>query len=388
MARPFRRGDMSRTALIVAALATLAGLGVLWFLHNYDRVPVRETTGMSGEARRNPFLALERLSERMGVPARELRTPAHMAALPERGLLVLPALRDALGERERAGILKWVEQGGHLVVQAEQAGRPDPLLDALGVQRRNVALPSGLKGAEAQPRYTWPDDDKPLAVSLASSTLVSHPRAKVTLSWRDRPALVEFTQGKGRVTVVSSLSFARNELIGRQDNAEFAWRIIDTQPPPVEVIVFNRPQAMSLARWLLTNAWPALAGIAVLVLLWLARVVPRFGPVAPDPQPARRRLLDHLRAAGRFQWSAGRGGRLVEAAREAALRRLARAHPEFGGLAPRERERYLVEVLGLDAQDARRVVAGEAVRGETDLVRTIGLYQWVHERLAAARRPR
>ncbi len=190
--------------------------------------------------------------------------------------------------------------------------------------------------------------------------------------------------GGGRVTVVSSLNFARNGAIAGADNATLAWHVVGAGEAPISI--FNRPERLSLWGWLVRNAWPALVGAALLLALWLARIVPRFGPVAPDPLPVRRRLLDHLLAAGRFHWSTRRAGHLVIAARDAALRRLARVRPDFAAAAPREREQMLVETFDLSPADARSVVAGTLnPRTPAELVRAIALFQAIQER--ATRRP-
>lgn len=82
---------MSREGIWTAVVVALVGLGATWFFLNFERVAVRERVGMSGEARRNPYLALERLSERMGQPARELRSLAELGDLPPRAVLLLRA---------------------------------------------------------------------------------------------------------------------------------------------------------------------------------------------------------------------------------------------------------------------------------------------------------
>ncbi len=369
-----------RLALAVVLLAALGG-ALIWFLSNYDRVPVRQWTGYTGEARRHPYLALERLVQRLGGSARELRSVGQLGELPPGGVLMLPGRRDGLTDSDRRRLLAWVQRGGHLVVEAEPYGAADPLLATVGVARlRNASKPAG--GKPMIPGFTWPGDTRPIRATLHPFPPLAHPQASTSLAWEGQNVLVVVPWGKGRVTAVSSLTFLRNNAIGTAENATFAWRMLDAQG--AQVAIFNRPQKLSLARWLLLNAWPALAGAALLLALWLARIVPRFGPVTPDAPPTRRRLLDHLLAVGRFHWQRRRAGHLLEAARDAALRRLTRLRPDFAAAAPREREQYLVETFALDPADARLVVAGGAApRSQADLVRIIALFQTLQERAAA-----
>jgi hypothetical protein len=72
--------------------------------------------------------------------------------------------------------------------------------------------------------------------------------------------------------------------------------------------------------WVRRDAWPVLAAAALLLVLWLARIIPRFGPLVPDAPPVRRSLLEHVVASGRFLWSRGAGAELVEAVSERAAR--------------------------------------------------------------------
>jgi len=74
---------------------------------------------------------------------------------------------------------------------------------------------------------------------------------------------------------------------------------------------------------------------------WLWALAPRAGPIRADPEPARRRLLDHLRANGRLLWAQGARAELVRAAREWALERVAHEHPHVRSLAPAERAQFL-----------------------------------------------
>ena len=80
---------MNRPLLTTAILAALAALVAAWFFANYERVPNREWIGYQGEARRNSFLAAERLLARMGVSVRHAKTSAELRELPAGGTLIM-----------------------------------------------------------------------------------------------------------------------------------------------------------------------------------------------------------------------------------------------------------------------------------------------------------
>jgi hypothetical protein len=369
---------LSRTIVVWIVLLAVAALGVVWFFDTYERVTDKEWVGYSGEARRNQYLAAERLLARMGVAARHVRTIPELKELPVNGTLLLPDHREALTPDAHAALLRWVEGGGHLIVEDEDYRVPDPILDALGVVRKPVKAPAKVPPIEAK----LPHAPAAMKVEMHSLQSLEAPHAAVRVAGNQATHLLHFARGRGQVTVLNDLDFLRNRSIGRLDHAEFLWQIVRFQPDAPALFVFDNPQRLSLAVWLRDNAWAVLAAAALLLVFWLWRIASRFGPTAPDPEPARRRLLDHLRASGRFQWSRGGGSALVEAAREAALRRVGRAYPDFAGLTRAEQEARLVALFGIRADDAHKVIAPANPRTPAELMLAVGVYQRIQERLA------
>jgi hypothetical protein len=207
--------------------------------------------------------------------------------------------------------------------------------------------------------------------------------------------LVSFARGQGIVTAATSLRFARNpgyddhyaktmrrpaRSIGAHDHAELFWQVLSLTPGG-ELQVYFRPQRLSLWGFLTDNAAPALAAGALLLALWLWSIVPRFGPVAPDAPPGRRRLLDHLRASGRYYWVKGLRSRLVLAARDAALRRIARAQPDFASASQAQRAKRLALLINVSNQESERfIVSAGAMRG-ADFIKLAQHAQRVHSAL-------
>ena len=357
---------MRSRILVGLAVAMLAGLAVAWFLTNYEKVPGKEHVPASGEARLREFLAAERFAERMGLPSRELRSLPDLDGLPRSSVLVLPKGRQAIDAQRLARLLGWVQRGGHLVVEAELLGVDDPLLAALGVTR------------EGRKPFV-----KPLVAEIDGQRLSVSFRGATALKSSIRPRLevadqvVGFPWGKGWVTVATTLDFARNDLIGANDHAALLWKIL-TVVPATRLEVFFRPERLSLWRFLTQHAAPALLAGAGLLALWLWRLAPRFGPVPADPPPARRRLLEHLRASGRYLWSQGLRGALAAAARDAALRRLVRAQPDFAAASSAEKGARLAALAAVPVEEAQRfLAAGAALRGR-DFIRLATIAQRVH----------
>jgi hypothetical protein len=363
--------------LVVGGLCLLAALAALWWYANYELVPAKERVGPSAEVRLRQFLAAERFAERMGVPSSEIRSLPELDALKPAGVLLMPARRQALEPRRLREIAAWVERGGHLVAEAEFLGVADPLFDLLGVRREALQGEGG---------------DKPLSVEVEGRKLafapggrmVLRPPAGARIALRAGPAdaarLVSFPRGKGMVSAATTLNFARNGQIGAHDHAELFWQLITLSPAPA-LQVYHRPERLSLTGFLKDHAPEAVAACLALLALWLWRIAPRFGPVAPDAPPARRRLLDHLRASGRYYWANGLRGQLVVAARDAALRRLARAQPDFADAPLTEKISRLASLTGNSQEEARRFLAAGGPMTGADFIKLARDAQRAHAAL-------
>jgi hypothetical protein len=365
---------MRTRLLVIGGLFLLAALGAAWFYSNYERVPYKERVGPSSEVRLRQFLAAQRFAGRMGMPANEIRSLPELEKLTPGGVLLMPARRQALEPRRLRDIAAWVERGGHLVAEAEFLGVSDPLFDLLGVRRE--AFQGEVTG---KPLVVEVDGSK-LAVSLASRMVLQAPdgaRIEMRAGPAEAARLVSYHRGKGMVTAVTSLQFARNNQIGANDHAELLWQLVDLNDAPT-MQVYHRPERLSLTGFLRERAPEAAAACLALLALWLWRIAPRFGPVAPDAPPARRRLLDHLRASGRYYWAKGLRAELVIAARDAALRRLARAQPDFAVAPQSEKVSRLASLTGISHEEASRFLsAGGAMRG-ADFIKLARDAQSVH----------
>jgi hypothetical protein len=373
---------MSWQRLLPPAIVLALGLAGIWLLYNLELVPQRVWTGFQGEAKRNPWYAAEQLIARMDGRVHAAKSVPALKALPAEGVLFLPRRLGAINRDEQLKLLQWVEAGGHLIVEAEAPRQPDPILDALGMNRKMVDTRRAARFAEAM----FPGATTALKVEISQWRTLEAKDAAFALKGRDATWLVHAKRGAGRVTALTDLNFAGNMQIRHFDHAEFLWQLTQLSPRPGAVAFFHSPVKLSLAAWLLEHAWAVLAAAALLLAAWLARIVPRFGPVAPDPEPARRRLLDHLRASGRFQWAAGGGRELAEAARDAALRRVMRALPDFAALDADARAARLVAQFGLTPEGARRVLqAAPAAGTAADLLAAASVYQSIHEQLFQTR---
>jgi hypothetical protein len=360
------------------ALGGLLLVALVWFLSGFERVTVKQRVGLSGEARLRPFLAAERFAERMGFEARELRALPELDQLPPAGVLLLPRSRQSIEARRAAQLITWAAAGNHLIVEAEPTGVADPLLAQLRIERSQTRAERHSVVAELAP------GGRKLVVSgFSASRLEAAARKPHFIVGTPGDArLVTVAHGAGLVSAAVDLNFARNRQIGDNDNAALFWHLL-TLRPAGELLVFHHPRRLSLWDFLVEHAPGVLLAGAALVALWLWRIAPRYGTLLPDAPPARRRLLEHLRAGGRFLWSRGLRARLAAAARDAALRRVTRTYPDFAAAPDAEQAARLVALAGLSPADAALLLAAPAAnaahapRGD-EFMRLVHCAQRVH----------
>jgi hypothetical protein len=330
----------TREVIIAVLIVSLGATGTAWFLANFEQVTEKVRVGFRGEARRNPWLAAQRLLERMDLPASELREFEPLRNLAPDAVLVLPARRQTISEPIRQRLMNWVRSGGVLIVEAEYPSVADPLVSGLGVERVKNAGDQSNDATEYKTRNTGNEREESgrtafdIYENSPELTVVQFPGSTLSsLLWMEaRFSLVSehawfragtehassillLREGNGVVAVLNDLDFATNSEIGDLDHAQFIVELARFAQKSGPVIFFNNPGQPSLMKWLRTHAWAPILAAILALLLWLWKVVPRSGPVAPDPGRERRRLLDHLRASGRVVWAKGQGARLLEASR-------------------------------------------------------------------------
>lgn len=304
-------------------------------------------------------------------------------ALPPRGVLLLGCCRRHLSKPARDRILGWIQAGGTLIVEAERSGTTDPLLDALGIERIKGPPPDTGSGKAQQSTRT--DAGR----STSEATLPWDPRAlkvhlpnRVVLSTSDTPAftvgdtqgtrILGLERGHGRIVTLADFAPIENRLIGQADNAALFWSLIEWRAGTQDIVFALEWDGVSAWRWLLDHTPQAVATAALLIVLWIWRMLVRFGPVAPDPSPARRRLTDHLAATGRFLARRGRMASLIQAERASALEVLAHTLPGFAG-APREAQIQMIAAqVGCAVAEAEALIdatVADTPHGFVSLVR-------------------
>ena len=352
-------------------------------------------------ARADAFLAYERLLTRSGAQVHVATSPSQLDALPRGGALVLAGRRLAYMTPARVGhIVSWVDGGGILVVEAERRGIDDPLLDALGIERtfpqrrrgeRMVPEPPASVAVQRSPTFDWPGESKRLTVALGSGRnglRDQRVRSDATVVRQgDRVVMMSFAEGEGRVTIVPRLDFLDNSVIGKLVHARFGWRLVSPDGTTARIVtLFTKMESPPFLDWVARDAWAVALAAALLVAAWLARIVPRFGPLAPEPPPVRRSLLEHIVSSGRYLWSRGERDYLAGALRERLWRGAARRGLARGGGTPQSIP-ALARIAAMPEPELRRALTAGIIAPQV-FVDTAKTIQEAETRLVSRERRR
>ena len=383
---------IARAALIATPLvAALLYIALNWYRVEYETF----RAGAGHEALRDPFLAYARFLGRMGAKPEVLRAPSALEELPHGATLVLAAPRLAyMTPAHVKGIVEWVAHGGHLLVEAERWGVSDPLLDALGVKNvppettktgpsRGAIVPQP-PDMNAPSSIEWPGAGRRLTVSFIPSSadlrdLRNRPATAAVQLGKHTVALA-FDEGEGHVTILANFRMFTNARIGKDDHATFAWLLLGPDAAGSPVLLFLQMQSPPLPEWIWREAWTVVVAACLLIALWLARIIPRFGPLAPEPAPQRRSLAEHIAASGRYLWSRAESGYLLEALRERAMR-AARKRGIAPSASPSQAAVAIAQLTSLP-EGAVRVALGSAAETEAPFTSAVSMLRDIESRLA------
>jgi hypothetical protein len=350
----------------MAAVLLLAGCGGGGYRE------VERETGYKGKARLDPFLAAERCLERLGGDVEVDRSwPKLDRSI---GVVMIPAsMLEARGYVEE--LRRWVAEGGQLVclfswasaAQNEWRGHVDDPVEPSAAmaewmedvgwrvvsgegfvdeELKMIVGGSGDDEKSAKPeRETeeWMLDGMSFRVEKFGRAVFEPVGGE---SWRAAEAGEDDAEddggenmgkqrfasayyGDGRLVLVADARPFRNRYIGDADHAALLEALADAARAGRMTIVLGTE--VSFWRLLWANGWTVLVALGALVLVWLWRSLPRFGPLeasvrVDDWRDYRR----HLDAVGGFFWRTDRGQSLLAPLRRKVMERLRRRRAAAG----------------------------------------------------------
>jgi hypothetical protein len=385
--------------LILVIGGILSYLGY-WFYHNFEYETKTVEVGFKGKARDNSFLAAERLLERMGTPAKTVQTlPKIESNLNIQDTLVLFNYNAFLSEKRTEQLLNWVDEGGHLIITSEtiydvlgRTNQYDPLLKILGIYRYQNALENS-KIVQALPtEFIW--IKYPLKVTFNPDYHLEYSREPAEqIDDQYGTHLLFYYWGNGMINVLSDLEFLDNTHIGKVDNAQFLWLLVNLERPAKQVWFVEVPASgdgMDIASetqissfWVLlwNHTQAIIITTSILLFFWLWAVSRRFGSILPPPPRTRRRLLEHIEASGHFLWRQGQAHVLLHSTRQALLKRLDSVHPDWIRLSQVQLSQKLAQVCNFPAPKIEKALQNTQPDNEIDFTQTIQILTQIRKTL-------
>jgi hypothetical protein len=317
---------------------------IYWFISNTEEVKSREYIGFQGEAKIKPYLALQRLSERLmnhtdsdvnltswGQFARD-----EIVFVP---LEYIPADISLFNDLE-----EWLDQGGILITGSTRS-KNDFDIDFSPMHERLFGFKS-VEGEDGK-QFNYKVGEYDVQMLNALSCELSAYSDEFRNEQGDLVYAVK-QMGKGEIYFFNSLRAFDNRNLSDQDNAAFFFSLFDREK---NMVLATRPEYMGVWSWIKTRARITLVLLICVVISWLLMVSKRFGPLALDRSVNSRKIMEHIQVSGEYQWRAKQGQLLVEELRLNIQELLKMRHPQTNSLTSSEQTQYLGDLSALPSKD-------------------------------------
>jgi len=390
---------LGRDTLLNALLALVVIASAAWIVSNTEWVDEEVRLPARDDAARDRLYAIKHIASRLGAT---VESPQNLGRLPPaNATLVLSAWNWDLFPERDAALRRWVESGGHLVVQGIK--RPKWIgIDAKSVTARRpgpasapapAALPTPRERlARSRPPCEDVQEDESLlagaqpprryrlcAYGVGSAMLTSQARPVWELVGTSGPQWLRVPFGAGRITT-SIASPINNRDVFDGDNAAIFVAALDLRAGDV-VWFADSETRLPLLKAIWQNGTPAVLLGALVIALALWRGGVRFGPRAPLEPLARRSVAEQIRGTASFIFRRDSIAlhRAQIRALEQAARRIIRDHDR---LERRARADAIALATALDADALARAMDPALKRARRELLTTLALLETAVRRLS------
>lgn len=409
--------------IIIGLLVLVCAGAAAWWLNTHERVEQKYRSSPSVEVLRKPLLAATLFLQELGFTTETSNGLDRFQQLPPTSDVIIGEhLGARLPDHRIEELLLWVENGGHLITNAQPSwDNDDPdagdrLLPRLGVylmqnefenqpfdERPQFAVANGRLAdgewvnAQFSPRLHLVDKESGSHFALASE-YGTH--------------LMQIPYGSGRITLTTSFGLFHNPMnylwqtfseptaptgqdadattpeeaasqpyIDDRDHAYILWSLVRGRGT---VWLVQRIEATPLPLLFWRHAPQAAIALGVLLLFWLWWQYNRFGPLRGSVTPERRNILEHLLMSTIYTWRQDRAESLFAATRSDIELLIKRKHPQIAALPAAERVAKLAEHCELPVHQIERVFPGEwrnDWNGEREFIELTSLLQRIRKSL-------
>lgn len=366
-----RADDRIRYSLITGAGLIGLALLVSWWLNNFELVDEEYRTGVSLEARRNPFLAAELFLREMGTEVESVSGRSRLLELPPAtDILLVNEFEGNLSPDRYERLLDWIDAGGQLIITAdkiwdkERKASGNRLLDEFGIHltpAKDIQVTDMTQGAYDVVNVDFDDGASATVAFNKYYNLVDVKKlASVSIGGKSGAHLLQIPYGDGLITIMSDNNFLKNPdtilfpglnlestSIAKNDHAYFLWSLLGDNK---KVWLIYNTRSPSITSLLWEKAPQLCITFVILVLFWLWSIRNSFGPRLPAFDLPRRNLLEHILMSTTFEWRQDRAYKRVQRNRELVQYEIRSRHPNIALMEPLEKSTGLAKISGIAAE--------------------------------------
>lgn len=407
---------------IILLLSSLLGY---WFYNNFTWVDENKEVGFQGIAKTNQLLAAEFFLRKMGVNVQQVNGLVALRDLPStKHTLFIATQRETINKELSSHLSAWLKSGGHAIVEAKylpdfelkndkkkskNAQKKNPELDdellkewslfamKSNSDEENEGIPvrvlldnwslknSSLKKSSLNKPLNVNQKNKEIEVNFPFNKTLSIPASRSAIIWSVKDDtgqyLIQFSVGKGLLTVLTSTLPFNNEQIADYDHAQFLHYLVQQTGHDAGVWLIRVDDMPPLWQWLWDNAWYAMFSLSLLFLAWLWRAPFRFGPILNDMQMERRSLLEHIRASGYYRWHTDQSGYLLEQVQSRLWAKIQKSHPAVRRDNQLQAYKMLEEITGINESLIKEALLKTDKINEHEFTNKIKLLELIYQHL-------
>jgi hypothetical protein len=186
---------------------------------------------------------------------------------------------------------------------------------------------------------------------------------------------------EGYITLVSGAHFFSNYGIDDSNHARLLMDTVAGYVDPGKVWFIYDAAFPSLMQVIWQNAPYLVCGFLVALFFWLWSIMPRFGPAVTPASPARRSIVEHIRAAGQFAWKNRGAVSLANSSTAAVMHEAEFRHPGIGRLSARDQARQIAKLTDLPAQTILDVLTDQHIPKHREFTHKMQALQRIRKRL-------
>ncbi|PID66145.1 MAG: hypothetical protein CR975_04450 [Gammaproteobacteria bacterium] len=434
---------MKRNHAILLTIATLVLvlLGYFWFINHYKRVERIRWQGLQGQAKQDDWYITERFLRAKGL---HVTRKKHMHQLRQTlkqpyHTLFMGRTKYILTPEEIKQLLQWVSQGHKLIVAGQVSD--DTAIAGQQNQVKNLLAQAGIivndcadAACECQPSDekvdkaaadSGDDDTKPLSIEAKIDQLltVKKNRHTVTFTAGRQPLTLRksnfyhytaaggkaekissqqgscreelyslFSYGQGKMVVYSQQpeifsSGNRNNNILSYHNGSYLYWLLHQGGNPKQILWYEiktLPDALSV----LWRYWHLTLMVALMLLLaWIWRYSPRYGPLLIENQSESLSIARHLRATGQFYYRSDNKQVLLDSCYEQLAMDITRHLPMAKQLSKDKLIEKLALLTRLPANDIEPIIYHHQPNTDIDFIKTTQLINKIRKKLCIQTTP-